>query len=132
MEYRVVEKRPQSLIGTFANGRFHVVRLLRDWGSIRPRIDGTLSRTVNGCQVDVRLKTPALAIAARAPFMLLGVLFVLFVGGLFALWGVIVLLAPVFMSHHEAQKAEQLLAALFQTAPRPSRARAVASPLPPA
>jgi len=29
MEYRIFEKRPQSFIGTFADGRLHMVRLVR-------------------------------------------------------------------------------------------------------
>src|SRR5215831_4695255 len=72
MEWRMFEKRPQSFIGTFADSRFHMVRLIRGRGSIRPWIDGKLSRAVDGCLVEVRLKMPTLPIVAYLPFMVLG------------------------------------------------------------
>jgi hypothetical protein len=116
LEYRVFEKRPQSFIGTFADGRFHMVRLVRGRGSIRPWIDGQLARAVNGCRVDVRLKLPTLAFISCVPFLLFAML-ALYAGGVLALWGVFVIVAPVIMWNMEAQKAERLLADLFQSQP---------------
>ena len=116
MEWRMFDKRPQSFIGTFADGRFHMVRLERGRGSVRPWIDGRLSRTVNGCLAEVRLKMPALAIGAYLPFMVLGVL-ALFTIGVLALAGLLILLAPVIVWNSEAQKATALLADLFESQP---------------
>jgi len=117
MERRMFEKRPQSFIGTFADDRFHVVRLTRGRSSIRPWVDGTLSRSTRGCRVAVQLKMPTVALVAWTPFILLGVAAIFFVGGVFALWGLLVILAPGFVSNMEAQKAERLLANLFQSEP---------------
>ena len=116
MEWRAFEKRPQSFIGTFADGRFHMVRLIRGRGSIRPWIDGMLSRAVSGCHVDVRLKVPAIAIVACLPFMALGV-FALPFKGLFALGGLLMVVAPGIAWSIEARKATTMLAALFESAP---------------
>ena len=116
MEWRMFEKRPQSFIGTFADGRFHMVRLIRGRGSIRPWIDGQLTRAVNGCLVHVRLKMPALAIVAYLPFMLLGV-FALFSVGVFVLWGLLVVLAPGIVWSIEARRGVTMLAALFEAEP---------------
>jgi hypothetical protein len=116
MEYRAFEKRPQSFIGTFAHGRFHMVRLVRGRGSNRPWIDGQLSRTVNGCRVDVRLKVPRFAIVVCIPFAVLGLL-ALLLGGFFGLWGLAVIAAPAIGWNIEARKAENLLAALFESKP---------------
>src|SRR5689334_4623342 len=65
-EWRVYENRQQSFIGTLANGRFHMVRLVRGKNSFRPMIDGQLTPAMNGCRVDVRLKLPATSIFACA------------------------------------------------------------------
>jgi hypothetical protein len=123
MEWRMFEKRPQSFIGTFADGRFHMVRLVRGRGSIRPWMDGKLSRAFHGCSVEVRVKMPALAIIAYLPFMLLG-LFALFSFGVLALWGLLVVLAPGIVWSMEARKGTTMLASLLEA--EPSRAIAPA------
>lgn len=42
--------------GTFADGRFHMVRAVRGRNSFRPVLDGTLSPRPGGVHVDVRLR----------------------------------------------------------------------------
>lgn len=55
-EWRMLENRRQLFMGTFAGGRFHMFRLASRRNSFKPTIDGTLTRTVNGCRVNARLK----------------------------------------------------------------------------
>jgi len=117
MEYRIFEKRPQSFIGTLSDSRFHMVRLLRGRGSIRPWIDGTLSRAGNGCRVDVRVKMSTLGIIACVPVMVLGTLILAFASFfvVFMLPGLLMVLAPIVVASLEAGKATRMLAALFES-----------------
>jgi hypothetical protein len=66
-------RRQQSFVGTLANGRFQMVRLVRGKNSFRPTIDGELSPAMNGCRVDVRLKLSAVALFACVLLVVTGV-----------------------------------------------------------
>ena len=72
-EWRPFENRPQSFFGTFADGRFHMQRLIRGRNAFRPVIDGRLSPAVNGCRVDARLKLPATGVFACVLLLAIGV-----------------------------------------------------------
>lgn len=128
MEWRAWEKRTQSFIGEFADGRFHMIRLLREErGRIRPWIDGRLSRVADGCRVDVRLKMPASAIVVCLPFMVLGaaiIASVRFLGLPGLAIGLVMALTPIIVSILEARKATEMLGALFES--KPSRSVAAA------
>jgi hypothetical protein len=125
-EWRVYENRRQSFIGTFANGRFHMVRLVHGKNSFRPMIDGQLSPAMNGCRVDVRLKLPPVAVVACALFLVIGVSMILLALPqavathdlhFFALLGPLMLVMAVVVPIAEARKAERTLASLFQSEP---------------
>ena len=130
-EWRVYEDRQQSFVGTLANGRFHMIRLVRGKNSFRPMIDGQLSPAVNGCRVDVRLKLPAAAVAACAVFVAIGVTMMAVAlpraaanadvfTGYFALLGALMPVIAVVVPAIEARKAARLLATLFQSESSPS------------
>ena len=124
MEYRIFEKRPQSFIGTFADGRLHMVRLVRGRNSIRPWIDATLSRAGNGCRVHVRLKMPTLAIVAFIPAFIVGALALIFAAyyTILMLPALAIFAAPFIAASLEAGKATRMLAALLESEAKASQA----------
>ena len=120
------ENRQQSFIGTFANGRFHMVRLVRGRNSFRPMIIGQLSPVMNGCRVNVRLKLSAVAIVACVLFATIGVTMMsvalpraaaTYDLVFFALLGALMLVVAVVIPIAEARKAARILSTLFQSEP---------------
>ena len=128
-EYRPFENRPQLFEGTFADGRFRMVRLSRGRNSLRPMISGELSSGVRGARVDVRLWLHPGVLAAFA--------IVFLVGGAAASiavpdylrsrqpsvpLGIAALIAWMFVGFTigatvEARRATRLLARFFETEP---------------
>ena len=137
-DWRLYENRQQPFVGTFTNGRFHMVRLVRGKNSFRPMIDGQLSPSMNGCRVNVRLKLPAVAVVACALFVVMGVTMMAVAlpqaavtnnpfTTYFALLGPLMLAMALVVPIVEARKAAQILATIFQSEPsapisEPSRA----------
>jgi len=72
-EWRVYENRQQAFVGALADGRFHLMRLVRGKHSFRPMIDGQMSPTVNGCRITARLTLPPGAVVACVLFLVVGV-----------------------------------------------------------
>ena len=60
------ETRTQLFEGTFADGRFHMVRLVRGRNSFRPVIEGRLSPTPRGTRIDVQLRLHPLVLGLSA------------------------------------------------------------------
>ena len=124
--WRLYENRRQLFVGTFADGRFRMMRLVRGKNSFRPLIEGRLSPSSTGARIDVRLKLH--------PLVLIVCAFLLIVGGLITLVSLsevlaggesghtfvtavaFTLLVLIFIAimRAEASKATQLLADLFE------------------
>jgi hypothetical protein len=120
----------QLFEGTFADGRFHMIRVVRGRNSFRPVIEGQIVPQPHGVRIDVQLRLHPLVV------IICGVLFTfgagvaviavseylstrepspqLFVAGLMALVFSVFLVAPGV----EAAKSTRLLANLFQSTPR--------------
>ena len=118
--------------GTFAEGRFRIVRQVRGRHSFRSVVSGTVSSGARGARVDVRLQLhPAVLIICAIIVMFGGLIasiavpeylstgsspalvFVLGLAGVFVAFAIV---AAV-----EARKAIRMLAALFETKPAPWR-----------
>lgn len=70
--WKLVEDRPQLFEGTFENGRFQMVRLVRGRNSFRPVIEGTLQPGNRGTRIDVRMKLHPLVVVFCGVFLAFG------------------------------------------------------------
>lgn len=127
------ETRTQLFEGTFSDGRFHMVRLVRGRNSFRPLIDGSVKPGPKGARVDVVLRLHPLVLGLCAVLFGLGALVATvaaaeslttrtmspgaLIGAGFMLMFVVFLVATVV----EAGTATRLLAKLFEA--EPSRPR---------
>lgn len=123
------ETRTQMFEGTFSDGRFHMVRLVRGRNSFRPMIDGSVKAGPKGARVDVVLRLHPLVLGLCAVLLAVGALVATvavaesltartlspgaLVGAAFMLVFVVFLVAAVV----EARTATRLLARLFEAEP---------------
>jgi hypothetical protein len=128
--WKLVEDRTQLFEGTFENGRFSMVRLVRGRNSFRPLIEGTLQPGGRGTRIDVRLKLNPLVVIICVAILAVGTMvgavaipalvsntdspapLLVFVGGAAAL-GAVFFIAPGV----EARAAARLLQDLFEAEP---------------
>lgn len=66
------DRRQQLFEGTFANGHFHMMRLVHGRQSFRPVLDGQLSPAASGTHVAVRMQLHPLVIAFCTALALIG------------------------------------------------------------
>jgi hypothetical protein len=132
------ETRTQLFEGTFSDGRFHMVRLVRGRNSFRPLIDGSVTPGSKGARVDVVLRLHPLVLGLCAVLFAVGALVATVAGAeslttgttspgwLFS--GALVLVFLVFLvaTVVEARTATRLLATLFEAAPSRPRGGATA------
>lgn len=123
------ETRTQLFEGTFADGRFHMVRLVRGRNSFRPMIDGRLAPGPAGARVDVVLRLHPLVLGLCAILFGIGGLVALIAAGeslarhepvpplivvpLMAAAAAVIAVAASL----EASKATRLLAQVFESQP---------------
>ena len=62
-EFRLWENRQQPFEGTFENGRFQMMRLVRGRNSYRPVMAGLVSQGPTGTRLDVQMQLPSLVLA---------------------------------------------------------------------
>lgn len=145
-EWRLFENRRQLFMGTFAGGRFHIFRLASRRSSFKPTIDGTLTRTVNGCRVNARLKLAPGDLVAVSLLITIAVTMLLFglqavaavldpavvvtdvtvVELLSLLIATLMLLGSVVSLIIDARRATRALATLFESQPPQFISRTVA------
>ena len=70
-EWRLWENRPQMFQGTFENGRFGMMRLVRGRNSFRPVMTGLVSQGQTGTRLVVRLQLHPLVLGAGVFFALI-------------------------------------------------------------
>jgi hypothetical protein len=72
--WRLNDRRTEPFEGTFANGRFQVVRRARGRNSFRPLIEGEVAPGQPGTRVEVRMRLHPLVVAVSAVMMAFGLL----------------------------------------------------------
>jgi hypothetical protein len=127
------ETRRQLFLGTFADGRFRMMRLVRGKNSFRPLIEGHLSPASTGVRIDVRLKLHPVVLIFCSALFLVGVFTAsialpeAFASGASVQAFVIVLavalavLGTLAIVRFEANEATRLLAGLFEAQAGSSR-----------
>ena len=131
--WQLYETRRQLFVGTFADGRFRMMRLVRGKNSFRSLIEGYLSPSSTGVRIDVRLKLHPVVLIFCASLFLVGVfsasiaLPAAFTSGASVHVFVIVLvftsavLGTVAIMHFEANEATRLLSGMFEAKAEPRR-----------
>jgi hypothetical protein len=122
------ETRPQIFEGTFVDGRFHMVRLVRGRNSFRPIIEGQVIPLPVGTRIDVRLRLHPIVVILSAILLTVGAVVAVAVASdpeardaipapLFALMAGVLGAVFVGMSVVEGRTATRLLAQLFEAPP---------------
>lgn len=124
------EQRTQLFVGTVADGRFKVARLVQGRNSFRPLIEGQIAPSPGGSRIEVRMRL--------SPAVLVLLIILLGVGGLVAsvaasellaknetvTAALVVLAVPALaigmlaLAGSEAKRATRLLAGVFEAEPR--------------
>ena len=127
-EWRWSESRTQRFEGTFADGRFWMMRLVRGRNSFRPVIEGQVVSHANGVRIDVRMRLHPLVVVVSAMLLVAGGTIASLAVSETALRGVppLLIFVVVFpllawgvngIASIEARKDLRHLAGLFETGP---------------